>query len=66
MKDKIKAFSKSAGELFGSLGIILIILKLIDAISWPWVLILAPFWMPFFLVMLVFIITLIVALIACR
>lgn len=33
--------------LFGALGIVFVVLKLVGVIAWPWLWVLAPFWAPF-------------------
>ena len=38
------------GELFTTLGLIFIVLKLLDIITWSWLLVLSPFWIPFVIV----------------
>lgn len=35
----------------GLLGIVFIVLKLVGVISWPWIWVLAPLWIPFALVL---------------
>ena len=35
------------GELFTTLGLIFIVLKLLDIITWSWLWVLSPFWIPF-------------------
>lgn len=35
------------GELFTTLGLIFIVLKLLDVITWSWLWVLSPFWIPF-------------------
>lgn len=32
--------------LFGALGIVFVVLKLVGVIAWPWLWVLAPFWGP--------------------
>lgn len=41
------------GELFTTLGLIFIVLKLLDVITWSWLWVLSPFWIPFIGVFLV-------------
>lgn len=43
----------------GLLGIAFIILRLCGVIAWPWVWVLAPFWIPFALALIICIIILI-------
>lgn len=38
------------GELFTTLGLIFIVLKLLDVITWSWLWVLSPFWIPFVIV----------------
>lgn len=45
----------------GLLGIAFVILRLCDVIAWPWVWVLAPFWVPIALVLIIAIIILILA-----
>ena len=35
------------GELFTTLGLIFIVLKLLDIITWSWLWVLSPFWIQF-------------------
>lgn len=35
------------GELFTTLGLIFIVLKLLGVITWSWLWVLSPFWIPF-------------------
>ena len=45
------------------LGVLFIILKLVGAVSWPWLWVLAPFWLPFVsLILLVIIVAIFVSL----
>ena len=41
------------GELFTTLGLIFIVLKLLGVITWSWLWVLSPFWIPFIGVFLV-------------
>ena len=34
------------GNLFTTLGLIFIVLKLLDVITWSWLWVLSPFWIP--------------------
>lgn len=45
MSNNNKSASGGIG-FFGLLTIVFIILKLINQIDWPWVWVLAPFWIP--------------------
>ena len=38
------------GNLFTTLGLIFIVLKLLDIITWSWLWVLSPFWIPFVIV----------------
>ena len=38
------------GELFTTLGLVFIVLKLLDIITWSWLWVLSPFWIPFVIV----------------
>ena len=38
------------GNLFTTLGLIFIVLKLLDVITWSWLWVLSPFWIPFAIV----------------
>lgn len=52
--------------LFGILGIVFIVLKLVGVISWSWLWVLAPFWMPIGLAVVLFGISALLRLIAGR
>ena len=41
---------KFGGNLFTTLGLIFIVLKLLDIITWSWLWVLSPFWIPFVIV----------------
>ena len=43
------------------LGVVFLILKLVGVIAWPWIWVLAPFWIGIALFLIVFIITLLFA-----
>lgn len=45
----------------GLLGIAFVVLRLCGVIAWPWVWVLAPFWMPIALALIICIIILILA-----
>jgi hypothetical protein len=51
-----------AFPIAGLLGLIFITLKLVGVISWSWWWVLAPFWIPFALMILIMIIVLLVIL----
>lgn len=57
MKEKEKAKSGGIG-LSGILGIVFIVLKLCGVIDWNWVWVLAPFWIPLVLGLLILIVIL--------
>ena len=38
------------GNVFTTLGLIFIVLKLLDIITWSWPWVLSPFWIPFVIV----------------
>jgi len=44
-------------QIFLTLGIVFIVLKLAGVIYWSWWWILAPFWIPFVILMLIFMLT---------
>lgn len=49
MKNNKESSSGASGAgvgFFGLLGIAFIVLKLLGKITWPWVLVLAPLWIP--------------------
>ena len=43
------------------LGVVFLVLKLLGVIAWPWIWVLAPFWIGIALVLVIFIITLLFA-----
>lgn len=50
--------SAGGGLGLGSvLGVVFIVLKLVGVIDWPWIWVLAPFWIGFILALAIFIIT---------
>lgn len=51
---KVIVENKSTFPIFGILGIVFITLKLTGYIVWPWVWVLAPFWIPFAIVLGIF------------
>lgn len=51
-------------SILGMLGVALVILKLIGIITWPWLWVLAPFWVPFAIVAALIPVALVVAVIA--
>lgn len=50
-------------SLTSILGVVFIVLKLTGVISWPWVWVLAPFWIPLALVVLILAIIIIITVI---
>jgi hypothetical protein len=50
--------------IFGILGLIFITLKLTGHITWSWLWVLAPFWIPLAIIDLIFLIDLLVAIFA--
>lgn len=62
MRNREHSSSTSYGGVgvTGLLGIAFVVLKLCKVISWPWVWVLSPFWIPLVIVFLVFIIALII------
>lgn len=59
-----KVVSGGSASLSTILGVVFIILKLTGIISWSWVWVLAPFWIPLALVALILIIVAVIAIIA--
>jgi hypothetical protein len=49
--------------IFGILGLIFITLKLTGHITWSWLWVLAPFWMPLTIALTIFVVVFIVAMI---
>ena len=62
MKEKKTKASKGV-TVTGVLGIVFVVLKLCKLISWSWWWVLAPFWIPFGLGLLVLIVYLVILLI---
>lgn len=52
--------------IFGILGLIFITLKLTGHITWSWLWVLAPFWMPLTIVLVIFLVIFIIAMIASK
>jgi hypothetical protein len=52
--------------IFGILGLIFITLKLTGHITWSWLWVLSPFWIPIALVLVIFLIAFIVAMFTSR
>ena len=48
------------------LGVVFLVLKLLGVIAWPWIWVLAPFWIGIALFLVIFIITLLFAGIASK
>lgn len=59
-----KVVSGGGISLSTILGVVFIILKLTGVISWPWLWVLAPFWIPLALGTLILIIAAVIAIIA--
>ena len=53
MSTKKNVNIRFGGNLFTTLGLIFIVLKLLDVITWSWLWVLSPFWIPFIGVLLV-------------
>ena len=47
MSTKKNVNIRFGGNLFTTLGLIFIVLKLLDVITWSWLWVLSPFWIPF-------------------
>ena len=47
MSTKKNVNIRFGGNLFTTLGFIFIVLKLLDVITWSWLWVLSPFWIPF-------------------
>jgi len=55
------AVSRAAGALVtGHLGIAFVVLRLTHVIRWPWVWVLAPFWIPLALQIVIFVLALLI------
>lgn len=52
--------------IFGILGLIFITLKLTGHITWSWMWVLAPFWIPIAMVLVIFLIVFIVGMFTSR
>ncbi len=50
MSTKKNVNIRFGGNLFTILGLIFIVLKLLDVITWSWLWVLSPFWIPFVIV----------------
>ncbi len=50
MSTKKNVSIRFGGNLFTTLGLIFIVLKLLDIITWSWLWVLSPFWIPFVIV----------------
>lgn len=50
MSTKKNVNIRFGGNLFTTLGLIFIVLKLLDIITWSWLWVLSPFWIPFIIV----------------
>lgn len=51
MKDKITVNAGGGIGTFGLLGVAFVVLKLTGYIAWPWIWVLAPFWIPLAIVL---------------
>lgn len=47
--NKVRTTTKSGLGLGSVLGVVFIVLKLVGVIDWPWIWVLAPFWISFIL-----------------
>jgi len=56
-----KSATSGGTSIAGLLGIVFIVLKLTGVIAWPWLWVLAPFWIPIALFVVVMIVIVIVA-----
>ena len=61
---EVKTVSGGGASFTTILGIVFIILKLTGVISWSWLWVLAPFWIPLALVVFILIIVAIITIIA--
>lgn len=50
MSTKKNVNIRFGGNIFTTLGLIFIVLKLLDIITWSWLWVLSPFWIPFVIV----------------
>ncbi len=50
MSTKKNVNIRFGGNLFTTLGLIFIVLKLLNVITWSWLWVLSPFWIPFVIV----------------
>lgn len=53
MSTKKNVNIRFGGNLFTTLGLIFIVLKLLDVITWSWLWVLSPFWIPFVIVSII-------------
>ena len=56
MSTKKNVNIRFGGNLFTTLGLIFIVLKLLDIITWSWLWVLSPFWIPFVIVSVILLI----------
>lgn len=56
MSNENNVVVQSSFPIFGILGIVFVTLKLLGHITWPWWLVTAPFWGPFVLGVLIFVV----------
>ena len=60
MSKQVENYSGGGLGLFTVLGLIFIVLKLVGSIDWPWIWVLAPFWIPIALVLGIVVLTIII------
>lgn len=53
MSTKKNVNIRFGGNLFTTLGLIFIVLKLLGIITWSWLWVLSPFWIPFVIVLVI-------------
>lgn len=58
--ERVRVSGGGGGSIAGLLGVAFVILKLLGVIAWPWIWVLAPFWIPIAIVAVIGIIALIV------
>lgn len=61
--NKVRTTTREGLGLGSVLGVVFIVLKLVGVIDWPWVWVLAPFWISF--ILSVVILTIIVIVMVC-
>jgi hypothetical protein len=61
VSNSASASAASGGiSMTGLLGVILVVMKAMGWITWPWLWVLAPFWIPFIIFVLVSIVTIVI------